>query len=71
MSLSKSNILATKRQQVKVLLLSCCRDGWVAKTEEGKLFDDVDLTEKEWSDYDEKQNQTVGVYEVKWNFKKI
>ncbi|XP_003738986.1 CXXC motif containing zinc binding protein [Galendromus occidentalis] len=47
------------------------RDGWVAKTEEGKVFDEVDLTEKEWTDYDEKKQQTVGVYEVKWSFKKL
>lgn len=53
------------------LLWTYSRDGWKAKTEEGKVFPDVDLTEKEWADYDEKQDQTVGVYDVKCNFRKL
>lgn len=28
------------------------------------LFEDVNLEEKEWVDYDERKNQPVGIYEV-------
>ncbi|OQR78943.1 hypothetical protein BIW11_06073 [Tropilaelaps mercedesae] len=47
------------------------REGWVAKTEDGRTFTEVDLTEKEWVDYDDKRRQTVGVYEVKSKFRKL
>ncbi|XP_022656002.1 UPF0587 protein C1orf123-like [Varroa jacobsoni] len=46
-------------------------NGWIAKTEKGSTFKEVDLSEKEWADYDEKQSQTVGVYELKWQFRRI
>ncbi|KAF7282088.1 UPF0587 protein GA18326 [Rhynchophorus ferrugineus] len=39
-------------------------DGWIIKIEEsGKIFRDVDLSEKEWVEYDEKIQQSVGIYE--------
>lgn len=37
----------------------------------GKTFEDVDLTEKEWVDYDEKNQTSVGVYELEWQFVKV
>lgn len=36
--------------------------------ESNTLFEDVNLEEKEWVDYDEKQNQPVGIYEVQHQF---
>lgn len=36
--------------------------------ESNTLFENVDLEEKEWVDYDEKKNQPVGIYEVKHQF---
>lgn len=46
--------------------------GWVVKIEEsGTVFDDVDLSEKEWVDYDDKINQSVGIYELESQFIKI
>ncbi|XP_026468670.1 UPF0587 protein GA18326-like [Ctenocephalides felis] len=39
------------------------RDGWSVSIEEGGTFDNVDLTDKEWNDYDEKIGQPVGIYE--------
>lgn len=39
-------------------------DGWIVKIEgSGKVFKDIDLTEKEWVEYDEKIQQSVGIYE--------
>ncbi|XP_054272433.1 CXXC motif containing zinc binding protein [Macrosteles quadrilineatus] len=44
--------------------------GWIAKAEEsGTCFRDIDLGEKEWVDYDEKGQQSVGVYEFESQFK--
>ncbi|KAK9729442.1 CXXC motif containing zinc binding protein, eukaryotic [Popillia japonica] len=48
--------------------------GWIAEVEEsGKKFNDVDLSEKEWVEYDDKLKQSVGIYEfesqfIKWSY---
>ncbi len=59
------------------------RDGWVVKgfkvseddeeegSESGKVFDDVDLTEGEWADYDEVSDESVFISEIKHQFVKI
>ncbi|XP_063694451.1 CXXC motif containing zinc binding protein-like [Bolinopsis microptera] len=46
------------------------RTGWIATAaDSGASFPDVDLGEKEWCDYDEKEDREVGIYELKWQFK--
>lgn len=46
--------------------------GWVAKIEESSTtFQDVDLSEKEWVEYDDKISQSVGVYELESQFIKV
>lgn len=48
------------------------RDGWIVKIEESnKVFEDVDLSEKEWVEYDEKIQQSVGIYEFESQFIKV
>lgn len=44
------------------------QDGWAVTTKGGARFADVDLSEGEWTEYDEKLNASVGVYglEAKW-----
>jgi hypothetical protein len=32
------------------------------------MFEDVNLEEREWVDYDDRQNQPVGIYEVEHKF---
>nr|CAG4645236.1 EOG090X0HQJ [Leptodora kindtii] len=45
------------------------RNGWdVEGLESGTCFSDIDLTEKEWADYDEKAKTTVGIYELEHEF---
>lgn len=45
------------------------RDGWIAVAEDsGTTFEDVDLSEKEWVDYDEKTKQSVGIYDIESKF---
>ena len=40
---------------------------WTAKgTDSGKIFDEVELDEGEWYDYDDKAGQEVYVKEMKW-----
>lgn len=36
--------------------------------ESGKIFENVNLTEKEWVEYDEKSQQSVGIYEFESRF---
>lgn len=47
------------------------QDGFVCQGEESGLqFDEVDLTELEWVDYDEKATCSVGITELEWKFEK-
>ncbi|KAJ8979372.1 hypothetical protein NQ317_004129 [Molorchus minor] len=44
-------------------------EGWIAKAEEsGHIFENINLLEKEWADYDEKSKQSVGIYEIESRF---
>lgn len=46
--------------------------GWIVKAEEsGTVFNEVDLSEKEWAEYDEKANQTIGIYDFESKFVKV
>ncbi|XP_017770506.1 PREDICTED: UPF0587 protein GA18326 [Nicrophorus vespilloides] len=45
--------------------------GWIAKTEGGTVFEDVDLSEKEWVEYDDKLKLSVGIYELEHDFIKV
>ncbi|XP_064486031.1 CXXC motif containing zinc binding protein-like [Ornithodoros turicata] len=48
------------------------RDGFVVEASGSRTqFADVNLEEKEWSDYDEKEKQTVGIYELEHKFVKL
>ncbi|XP_021797379.1 CXXC motif containing zinc binding protein isoform X3 [Papio anubis] len=38
--------------------------------ESGTVFSDIDLQEKDWTDYDEKAQESVGIYEVTHQFVK-
>ncbi|CAH1775430.1 unnamed protein product [Owenia fusiformis] len=45
------------------------RAGWTAEgAESGSKFSDINLLEKEWCDYDEKVNESVGIYDCKHAF---
>lgn len=47
------------------------RTGWVAKGAETSSSFNIDLTEGEWCDYDEKAGESVGIYEIESKFEKI
>ncbi len=59
------------------------RDGWAAKgfivdeedeeenKESGKVFDEVDLSSKEWADYDDVSGESVYLSDVKYQFIKV
>lgn len=48
------------------------RSGWLAQSaENGQKFEDVDLEEGEWVEYDQKNAVSVGVYELESNFIKL
>ncbi|XP_062920305.1 CXXC motif containing zinc binding protein isoform X2 [Mobula hypostoma] len=40
-------------------------------TESGTQFDEINLLEKDWNDYDEKIQESVGIYDVTHKFVKI
>ncbi|KAI8388002.1 uncharacterized protein BYT42DRAFT_597211 [Radiomyces spectabilis] len=47
------------------------RDPWRAKgAESGTPFEDIDLCEGEWAEYDEKSNEPVGISNIEVQFKK-
>ncbi|XP_055613119.1 UPF0587 protein GA18326 [Uranotaenia lowii] len=48
------------------------RSGWIAKaTDNGPKFEDIDLSEDDWVEYDQKNNNSIGVYEFESNFIKM
>lgn len=48
------------------------RDGWIVKSSEnGPTFDDIDLSEDDWVEYDQKNQNSIGVYEFKSQFIKL
>lgn len=48
------------------------REGWIAKAvENGATFQDIDLAEDDWADYDEKNKASVGISEFKSQFVKL
>ncbi|EFX81886.1 hypothetical protein DAPPUDRAFT_210830 [Daphnia pulex] len=45
------------------------RNGWLVEgLESGTKFSDVDLSDKEWVEYDEKAKNEVGIYEIEHQF---
>ncbi|GLG97829.1 UPF0587 protein GA18326 [Gryllus bimaculatus] len=45
------------------------RDGWIAKAENSSLiFNDIDLKEGDWAEYDEKAQEPVGIDSIESNF---
>ena len=48
------------------------RTGWIARAaNNGKTFDDIDLSEDDWVEFDDKNNTSVGVYEFASKFIKL
>lgn len=47
------------------------RAGWIVKATDGGTFNDVDLSEDDWADYDEKSGNSVGISEFKSQFVKL
>lgn len=48
------------------------RDGWIVKSSEnGPIFEDIDLSEDDWVEYDQKNQNSIGVYEFKSQFVKL
>lgn len=40
------------------------QDGFMVESESGTKFGDVDLSESEWVEYDEKLGDSIGIYEL-------
>jgi len=48
------------------------RIGWMAKgTESGTVFSELDLSQLEWADYDEKSKESVSIFELKSQFIRV
>lgn len=48
------------------------RAGWIINsTENGQKFDDVDLSEDDWVEYDQKNCISIGIYEFESKFIKL
>lgn len=43
-------------------------DEFLVQSNSGQKFDSVDLSEREWCDFDEKANETVGIYSFESKF---
>uniref|UniRef100_U5EXQ0 Uncharacterized protein n=1 Tax=Corethrella appendiculata TaxID=1370023 RepID=U5EXQ0_9DIPT len=48
------------------------RSGFIiSSTDNGAKFEDVDLAEDDWTEYDEKNKNSIGIYEFESNFVKL
>lgn len=48
------------------------RAGWIVKSiENGQVFEDVDLSDDDWVEYDQKNNVSIGVYDFESQFIKL
>lgn len=48
------------------------RAGWICKAaDNGQQFEDVDLSDDDWVEYDTKNNVSIGIYEFESNFIKM
>lgn len=47
------------------------RAGWIVKAVDGPTFEDVDLSEDDWVEYDNKNHVSIGIYEFESNFIKL
>lgn len=48
------------------------RTGWIVKAaDNGQQFEDVDLSDDDWVEYDTKNNVSIGIYEIESNFIKM
>ena len=43
--------------------------GFVVKSAGGKTWEDVDLGDKEWADYDERKGESVSIMDLEWEFR--
>lgn len=46
------------------------QDGFLVETTSGQIFEDVDLSDGEWTEYDEKLEESVEVMALQWRFDK-
>ena len=44
------------------------QDGFSVETTSGQTFEDVDLSDKEWTEYDEKLGTSVEIMDLQWRF---
>lgn len=49
----------------------CGQDGFVVESTSGARFEDVDLSEKEWMDDDEKLGDSVGIYDLEYKLQAV
>ncbi|XP_065367616.1 UPF0587 protein CG4646 [Calliphora vicina] len=80
----KSNAVYTQEDsgKFKTIVVFDCRGaepmdfspriGWIVRSvDNGQTFDEVDLSEDDWVDFDEKNNNSVGIYEFASKFIKL
>ena len=44
------------------------QDGFIVETASGQMFTDVDLSDAEWTEYDEKLGDSVEIMSLEWRF---
>ncbi|GAB4813654.1 hypothetical protein N2152v2_000700 [Parachlorella kessleri] len=44
--------------------------GFVVEGTSGKVWEEVDLSEKEWADYDDRSNESVSIMDLQWELRR-
>ena len=50
---------------------SAIQDGFLVESTSGAKFEDVDVSEREWMDYDEKLGESIGIYDLEWKLQAV
>lgn len=56
---------------MKFLSVARKQDGFRVESTSGTAFEDVDLSEREWMDYDEKLGESIGIYDLEWKLQAV
>lgn len=52
-----------------VFSIACLQDSFIVKSVGGQVWEGVDLSEREWADYDERKGDSVSIMELEWEFR--
>ena len=51
-------------------MLCLLQGGFTVEGASGRVWEDVDLSEKEWTEWDDKADESVSIMDLQWEFRR-